>query len=87
MVELKLKKTYHQSKYIFYFIILLFFIYYLFIIIIIIILTKQMHLLRRNWVLTLTFSSLYKPLPSFFINATMLGARVHGLSPFVGPYT
>jgi len=54
VVELKLKKTYHQSKHIFYFI-----LFYLFIIIIIlyiiyillliiIILTKQMHLPGQN---------------------------------------
>jgi len=47
MVELKLKKTYHQSKHIFYFIFLLLLLYYI-LFFYYNYFTKQMHLRGRN---------------------------------------
>jgi len=78
--RIKVKKTYHQSKHIFYFIlfiiiiiIIIFILYIIFIIIIIIIiiiLTKQMHLPERNWVLTI-FGITRQTVP--FSNNLLLG--------------
>jgi len=49
VVELKLKKTYHQSKYIlFIYLFIIIILYIIYILLIIIILTKQMHLFGRN---------------------------------------
>jgi len=57
MVELKLKNTYHQSKHIIYFII-------------IIILTKQLHLLGRNWVLKV--APLYLDLTRLYVSKNFI---------------
>jgi len=57
MVELKLKKpTINQNIFFILFYYLLLLLFYILLFFIIIFLTKQMHLPRRNWVLTLTIS-------------------------------